>query len=42
MECEHDLSTNVEKTEEGTNSWEDLMGITADPPERREKCECCK
>lgn len=21
--------------------WQDLLGITADPPDRREKCEYC-
>ncbi|KNC32970.1 hypothetical protein FF38_07200 [Lucilia cuprina] len=35
------ISTNTE-AEENADSWQDLLGITADPPERRDKCEQCK
>lgn len=35
------ISTNVEN-EESEDSWQDLLGIIADPPERRDKCEKCK
>ena len=36
---------NISTNEEGEgreDSWQDLLGITADPPERRDKCEQCK
>ncbi|XP_065354598.1 tRNA-uridine aminocarboxypropyltransferase 2 [Calliphora vicina] len=38
------ISTNTEDIENGesADSWQDLLGITADPPERRDKCEQCK
>lgn len=35
------VSTNGE-VKENENSWQELLGITADPPERRDKCEKCK
>lgn len=35
------ISTN-EELEYNEDSWQDLLGITADPPERRDKCEQCK
>lgn len=35
-------STNNEDIDVCEESWQDLLGITADPPEHREKCEDCK
>lgn len=33
----YDLSEN-----ELTEAWDDLIGIAADPPSKRDKCEMCK
>lgn len=33
------ISDDFEEEEEDV--WQDLVGIAADPPDRREKCEYC-
>lgn len=37
-----DTATQVNEQELAEDSWQDLFNITADPPERREKCDKCK